>query len=310
MTTHKQLNVGVIGCGFFGGLHAKKHAENPLAKLIGVFDPVSESAQTVAANLDTRAYADIDGLLADVDAVSITAPAAYHYDLAAQALRAGKHVLVEKPIALDVEHADELIALAQDKDVVLQVGHQERYVFEDFGVLGRDIAPTEIRARRAGPFTGRAMDVSAVFDLMIHDLDLIHQVNGSPVKEVSASAKTVHGEFADEVDAHLILEDGCQVRVLASRIADERQRDMRLVYPDGVIEIDFINRTISNTTNAELRADFEGDEESQQILNDPLGYGIRAFVDAARLGHAPRITGGQARRALETAIKITEKCAA
>ncbi len=302
--------MGVIGCGFFGGLHAQKHAENPNANLVGVFDSVPESASALAEKLGVQAYESVDALLADIDAVSITAPAAFHYELAAQALHAGKHALVEKPIALDLAHADELIGLAQEKDVVLQVGHQERYVFEDFGVLKRDVAPTEIRARRCGPFTGRAMDVSAVFDLMIHDLDLIHQVNRSPITDVSATAKTIHGSFPDEVDAQLTMEDGCQVSVLASRIADERQRDMRLVYPDGVIEIDFINRTLSNSTDAELHSVFEGDEESQHILNDPLGYGIRAFVESVRLGHAPKITGGQARRALETALKITESIAA
>lgn len=304
------IRVGVIGCGFFGGLHAQKYSEAEAVDLVGVFDVRAESAQAVAERTSTQVFDNPDTLIDLVDAVSITAPAAYHYDLAKRALERGVHVLVEKPIALQLNHADELIALADSKSLILQVGHQERYVFEDFGVIGRQVSPKEIRARRAGPFTGRAMDVSAVFDLMIHDLDLIHQVSAAEIVAVEATGKTVHGEHADEVDVKLTFADGCEAHILASRIADQRQRDMKIVYPDGVVEIDFVNRTIFNSTPEDLRTDFDGNETSKRIMGDPLGYGIGAFIDAVRNGTPPKVTGQQARRALETAIRITEDLAA
>jgi len=304
------IRVGVIGCGFFGGLHAQKYAEASGVNLVGVFDVSDEAARSVATGASTNVFDTADALIGQVDAVSITAPAAYHYDLAKRALDQNVHVLVEKPIALRLDHADELIALAESRSLILQVGHQERYVFEDFGVIGRQIAPKEIRARRAGPFTGRAMDVSAVFDLMIHDLDLIHQVSEAEIIDVKASGKTVHGEHADEVDVTLTFADGCEAHILASRIADQRQRDMKIVYPDGVVEIDFVNRTIFNSTPEDLRTDFDGDEISKRIMGDPLGYGIGAFIEAVRNGTPPKVTGQQARLALETAIRITEDLAA
>ena len=306
----KTIRVGVIGCGFFGGLHAQKYAVSKDVDLVGVYDVDTDAALAVAEKNATKAFESPDAIIGVVDAVSITTPAAYHFDLAEKCLRNGIHVLVEKPIALRLDHADELISLAESKSLVLQVGHQERYVFEDFGVIGRQIAPSEIRARRAGPFTGRAMDVSAVFDLMIHDLDLIHQVSTAEIVDVRAKGKTVHGEHADEVDVTLTFSDGCEAHILASRIADQRQRDMKIVYPDGVVEIDFVNRTIFNSTPADLRTDFEGNEQSRRIMGDPLGYGIGAFIDAVRNGTPPRVTARQARRALATAIRITEGLAA
>ena len=304
------IRVGVIGCGFFGGLHAQKYAEAPGVELVGVFDVDAEAAGKVAAKTSTQPVETPDELIGRVDAVSITAPAAFHYDLAHLFLSNNIHVLVEKPIALRLDHADTLIALAESQSLVLQVGHQERYVFEDFGVIGRSVAPKEIRARRAGPFSGRAMDVSAVFDLMIHDLDLIHQVSSAEIVDVEATGKTVHGDHADEVDVKLMFADGCEAHVLASRIADERQRDMKIIYPDGVVEIDFVNRTIFNSTPEDLRTDFDGNEQSKKIMGDPLGYGIGAFIDAVRNGTPPRVTGAQARRALATAIRISEDLAA
>jgi len=304
------IRVGVIGCGFFGGLHAQKYAEAAGVDLVGVFDVSADAAQEIAARVSAKTFDSVEALIEQVDTVSITAPAAYHYDLAKRALGQDVHVLVEKPIALQLDHADELIALAESKSLILQVGHQERYVFEDFGVIGRQIAPKEIRARRAGPFTGRAMDVSAVFDLMIHDLDLIHQVSAAEIVSVKASGKTVHGDHADEVDVKLTFADGCEAHILASRIADQRQRDMKIIYPDGVVEIDFVNRTIFNSTPEDLRTDFDGDERSKRIMGDPLGYGIAAFIEAVRHGTPPKVTGRQARLALETAIRITDDLAA
>lgn len=301
----QKIPVGVVGCGFFGKLHAEKYTAAPGAHLAGLYDAGQGIAQMVAEPLGTEVYTRLEDLASCISAVSIAAPARHHYELASFFLRSGVHVLVEKPIALDLAHADELISLAADNNLVLQVGHQERYVFNDFGLLSHHSAPRSIHVSRVGPFTGRALDVSVVFDLMMHDLDLIHQVVSSDIVSVEASGQTVHGEYPDEVEASLIFDNGCVAKLIASRMRKERQREMKLNYHDGVIEIDFTNRWIKNSTNADLQSVFGGHGQNQSIADDPLGYGIGVFLDSIRAGTPTVVTGQDARRALETALMIT-----
>ncbi len=303
----QKIPVGVVGCGFFGALHAEKYAAAPGAQLVGLLDVNAQVAQGLAERQGVEAYARLDDLADRCAAVSIVAPAHCHYELASFFLNAGVHVLVEKPIALSLEHADGMIALAQDNNLVLQVGHQERYVFADFGLLSRDSAPRAIEVCRSGPFTGRALDVSVVFDLMLHDLDLVHQVISGSVVSVEACGHTVHGDYPDEVETKLTFEDGCVASLVASRLSQERQREMKLTYSDGVIEIDFINRWIKNSTNADLKSAFGENAQRGSIADDPLGYGIGVFLDSIRTGAPTVVTGRDARRALETALMITEK---
>ncbi|TNE57740.1 MAG: Gfo/Idh/MocA family oxidoreductase [Alphaproteobacteria bacterium] len=307
----RELKAGVVGAGFFGGLHAKKYASLKGTSLVAVMDANPEAAQKLADELGAKAVSSITEMAEEVDLVSIAAPAVYHYPLAKQALEAGLHVYVEKPIALSVVEADELIRLADANNLLLQVGHQERFVFAAFGLLGRNRTPRRIECHRAGTFTGRAMDVSVVLDLMIHDLDLVHQAAPAPVEKIEAVCKKVHGEHEDEVDARLTLSDGCEVRLFASRIADARKRFMKIDYNDGTVEIDFINRTIKNTTGAELESAFESHEEGlPAIADDPLGHAIGAFTYSVRGGEEPQVSGADARRALATALDIIAACQA
>ncbi len=305
-----RVRVGVVGCGKFGGLHAAKYAEIPHAALTGVADPDDLAAQSLAVTHGSLAFKKPEDLLGRIDAVSITAPATHHYELAALFLREGVHVLVEKPLALELGHADELIALAEDNELVFQVGHQERYVVEDLGILSREVAPSSIESRRAGPFTGRATDVCAVLDLMIHDLDIIHRVIKADVAEIDAEGKAVHGDQPDEVSVRLRFDDGSTANILVSRVSIDKQRDMRLIYPDGVIEIDFLGRRLRNSTNVKLRSNFDLPGEKTGALTDPLGFGIRCFIESVQNGLPPRVSGREARRALETALMITELLAA
>jgi len=305
----EDLRAGVIGAGFFGGIHAKKYAGMAGVKLVAVTDIDGRAATKLAAELDAEAVGSVKDMAGKVDLVSIAAPAVFHYQLAREALDAGIHIYIEKPIALNLDQADDLIRLVEAKGRLLQVGHQERFVFAAFGLLSRNRTPNRIECHRAGPFTGRAMDVSVVLDLMIHDLDLVHQVSPAPVEKLEVAAKCLHGEHEDEVDAVLTLTDGCEVRLFASRMAEARNRFMKLEYDDGTVEIDFINRTLKNTTGAELKSAFDTHKEGlPAIADDPLGHAIGAFVTAVRLGGEPIVTGPDARRALETALQIIEAC--
>ena len=305
----EDLRAGVVGTGFFGGIHAKKYAGMAGVNLVAVTDIDGKAATKLAAELGAEAVSSVKDMAGKVDLVSIAAPAVFHYQLAREALEAGIHTYIEKPIALNLDQADDLIRLAEAKGLLLQVGHQERFVFAAFGLLSRNRTPNRIECHRAGPFTGRAMDVSVVLDLMIHDLDLVHQVSPAPVANLAVSAKCLHGEHEDEVDAVLTLTDGCEIRLFASRMAEARNRFMKLEYDDGTVEIDFINRTLKNTTGAELKSAFDIHKEGlPAIADDPLGHAIGAFVTAVRLGGEPIVTGPDARRALATALQIIEAC--
>ncbi len=298
----ERLKAGVVGAGVFGTFHARKYAEMADVDLVAIIDPDAARAQALADEVKTAAFAELADALPLLDIVTVAAPASFHFSLTKQALEAGKHVLVEKPIALDTEHADQLIELANRKALVLQVGHQERFVFDALGILGRDVAPSKITARRAGPFTGRAMDTSVIMDLMIHDLDLVHQVMPGEIDRVSATSRTIHGDHMDEVTAQLSFANGGAVELHASRIAEGRDRDMALTYPDGVIAIDFVNRNVTNSTPAKLE-DLFGDNKPA-VMADPLGYAVAQFVAAVRNSTQPIVTGQCGRRALETALRI------
>ncbi|MFP4004728.1 MAG: Gfo/Idh/MocA family protein [Alphaproteobacteria bacterium] len=306
-TANEGLRAAVVGAGYFGRIHAGKYASMADVELVTVVDPDLSRARAVAEEFGAEAAAHVSDILGRADVATVAAPAAAHYPTARTLLSAGIHTLVEKPIALDLSHADELIALAARRGCALQVGHQERYVIGQFGILDRDVTPSRIECRRAGPFTGRGLDTSVVMDLMIHDLDLVHQVAPAPVDRVRATGMALHGTLADEANAELVLQDGCAVHLHASRNAKERERSMKLVYPDGEVFIDFVKRTLTNTTGATLVAAFGGENVAGRpaVAGDPVGFGVRRFVDCVRDGETPWISGPCGRRALETALRIT-----
>jgi predicted dehydrogenase len=243
------------------------------------------------------AVSDWRELLGKVDLVSICSPAVTHAAIVHAFLNAGAHVLVEKPIATTVHEAQQLVQLAHETGKVLTVGHQERFVFARTGLLDLAEIPLEITCWRQGPWTGRGDDVSAVLDLMIHDLDLVHTLVPGAVADVKATGLTEYGPFADEVSATVTFASGTKANLLTSRIADERKRGMRAVYADGVVEIDFLTRTVTNTTPRPLGA---------LEMGDPLGESVAGFVRAVRTGTPALVTAPQAARALETALLIEE----
>jgi predicted dehydrogenase len=221
-------------------------------------------------------------------------------------LAAGLHVLMEKPLAATLVEADRLIALAAANGLVLHTGHQERFVMRHMGLFDGDVAPLLVECHRAGPFNPRNTDVSVVLDLMIHDLDLVHQLNAMPVAAVRAEQRSLPHSHSDEVAVEIRLADGMVAKLFASRMADARKRFMRIVYPDGEIYIDFLTREMTNTTPRMLNALGAKSPASEMPCpsSDPLGHGVAQFVDAARTKREPSIRPQEARRALETALSI------
>jgi len=291
------LRAAVVGAGVFGRHHAAKYLHQPQVKLHAIADMSAEARRHVTTHMQVPAVADWRELLGEVDLVSICSPASTHAQIVGAFLKAGAHVLVEKPIATDLDEAEELIALADSRGLVLTVGHQERFVFARSGLLDYEDEPLSVECVRTGPWTGRGTDVSVVLDLMIHDLDLVHRlVPGGPLA-VRAFGRSVHGLLADEVTADLTFENGAQVELVTNRAADLRERFMRVVYPDGEIAIDFLTREVTNTTQRPLQP---------LELHDPLGESVAAFVTAVRGGPSTLVRPEEARRALETALLIED----
>lgn len=296
----RKLRAGVIGNGAFGRHHASKYAAMPGVELVAIADPRADARGQAMVKHGVRAVADWRELLGELDIVSICSPAVTHAPIVRGFLNADTDVLVEKPIAVSLAEADSLIALAEVKNRVLTVGHQERFVFNRTGLLNYEDAPLEVDCWRMGPWSGRGADVSAVLDLMIHDLDLVHCLIPGDVGDVQARSRSGMSHKADDITARVSFENGAQARLHASRISPIRRRGMRAMYEDGVIEIDFVTRQVKNTTGRPL---------SDLHLDDPLGESIAAFVEAARLGAFSLVRPKEARRALETALLIEDAAA-
>lgn len=311
-----RVRTGVVGTGYFGRLHVSKYASIPGSDLVGVFDLNAERAKEVADEFGCAVMESLEDFFGKVDAVSIVAPATQHFPLAKKFLEQGIHVLIEKPIATSLEDADTLIKLAREKQVVIQVGHQERYVFSRFDLPSLVSEPHEVICRRAGPFTGRNVDVSAILDLMIHDLDISHQILRYKPEQVSATARAVHGEHADEIDAVVTTADGKTVRMFASRVGDKLERSVRIICNDREIMIDFANRKFELTEFPDGKgaggarrimdpSEVEGLPVIDELVaQDPLAEEIGGFVNAVATGARPRVSGEDARRALATALAI------
>lgn len=287
-----KIRAGVVGAGVFGGFHAKKYVELDGVEFVGVFDIDQERAAAIG-----RAFPDLAAMLAEVDVVTIATPATYHADAALAALKAGKPVYLEKPIAVTLEDADKIIGEAAKRSLPVAVGHQERVVFQAMGLFDVTEQPRRLEAVRRGTPSPRSQDVSVVLDLMIHDLDLALSLTGAEPIAVEAEGSP------DEVWAEVTFEDGFTAEFRASRIAEARERTMKIDYPAGALAIDFVARTFDNTTGFPLEEGFADTPAGR----DPLGASVREFVDTVRgISPRPLVTGEEATRALDLALAVEQ----
>jgi predicted dehydrogenase len=304
------LRIGVIGAGHFGRFHALKIAASPRATLAGIADLDPARAEKIGAEAGGAPALPLEALFAASDAVVIAAPADAHYDLAERALIAGRHVLVEKPLAATLKQADRLAALAHDTGLVLQVGHLLRYSAEHHAIAARIARPLYIEATRIAPFKPRGTDVSVILDLMIHDLDLVLSLVDSDIESVDAIGAAVSSPFEDIANARVRFANGCVATITASRISLKTERKMRLFSEEGYCSADFVARKLT-MIGREHGIPVPGTEG---FLLDEVGWEDHDVLEAEHaafaascLDGAPVVVDAAAgRRALAAALAVTE----
>ena len=306
------LRAGVIGVGYLGRFHAQKYAALDGVDLVAVVDSDMERAQSVAEEVGTKAYNDYTDIIGLVDLVSIVVPTHLHFEVSKVFFDAGIHILLEKPITRTIEEADELIAIADSKNLVFQVGHLERFnpaVIALDGVLKN---PMFIETHRLSPFKPRGTDVNVVLDLMIHDIDIILNLVKFPVDVVNSVGVPVLSDEVDIANARLQFTNGCVANITASRVSHKAMRRIRIFQPDAYISIDYQTRQIGV-----FRKGGEGVpvpmipnvtmQETTFSEGDTLLAEIQAFVRSVRDGLPPVVSGHDGKRALEAALWITRK---
>ncbi|MCC6510132.1 MAG: Gfo/Idh/MocA family oxidoreductase [Pirellulaceae bacterium] len=234
-----KLKVAIIGAGHLGRIHARLAKGNEQLEVVGVVEPAAAARTTVASELELPTFEDYRSLIGQMEAAIIATPTIYHYDVASELLRAGVHVLVEKPLASTPDQADRLVQIARRHDLVLQVGHVERFNPSWTAVQAHLGAPKYIDCVRAGAYSGRSTDIGVVHDLMIHDIDLVLSLVRSPVTSVSACGLSLLGQREDLAEARVTFANGCIANFKASRVSLEATRRMSVFTTTSMAEIDF-----------------------------------------------------------------------
>ncbi|MFP6689227.1 MAG: Gfo/Idh/MocA family oxidoreductase [Alphaproteobacteria bacterium] len=306
--------MGVAGVGHFGKFHAAKIAASPAADLVAVADSDGERARDVAALYGVSGFADPRDMAGLIDAVTIAVPTKAHFEVAQCFFDAGVHVLLEKPITDNLDDARRLVALAEEKNLVLQIGHLPRFSGAAEFLRRHLDNPLFIESLRIAPFKPRGTDVSVVLDLMIHDLDFILSLVRVPIASIDAAGAPVFSDSEDIANARVKFENGCIANITASRISLKTERQMRIFQSDAYIAIDFDKRKtrIVGKKNAGPIAginDVQMEEESYEEV-DELEREIEAFIAAVQGGTPPVVSGQDGLRALEAALSVTDSLSA
>lgn len=299
-----KLRVGVVGVGHIGKNHARLYAELPTAEFAAIYDTDPSKAEQLAREFGTVAVDSLEEFSRRVDAASVATPTSSHFEVARQLLDAGKHLLIEKPIAENPQHASELAERAAARQLVLQVGHVERFNPVLGALEARLTHPRFIEAHRLSPYPNRSTDIGVVLDLMIHDLEIILHLVRSPVQTIDAVGVPVLSRGEDIANARLRFENGCVANITSSRISPERMRKIRVFQEDAYLSLDYQNQSgeiYRRTATGIAREEVEIERE------EPLKQQLASFIECAATGRAPKVSGFQAAAALELAVEITKR---
>lgn len=236
------LRVGVLGAGHLGKIHLRLLREIPQFDIVGFYDPDDVMAAQANDQFGVKRFDRVEDLLDSVDCVDIVTPTLSHFDCAAQALKRGKHIFIEKPMTNSIEEARQLMELVEEADVKAQVGHVERFNPAFLAVKDLGLAPMFIESHRLAQFNPRGTDVPVILDLMVHDIDIVLSVVKANVRHISASGVTIVSNTPDIANARIEFDNGCVANLTASRISLKQMRKMRLFQQDAYISIDFLNK--------------------------------------------------------------------
>ena len=305
----EKISVGVVGVGYAGGYHAEKYAASGKAELVGVVDIDRDRALEIGGKLGVASATDYRELFGKVRCVSVAVPTRLHYEVSRDFFAAGIDVLVEKPIAATLEEGRELVALAAEKGCVLQVGHLERFnpAIRRLENIIRE--PKFVECHRLAPFVERGTDVDVVFDLMIHDIDVIASLVRSPVKQVEAVGVPVLTDKPDIANARITFANGCIANITSSRVSMKRERKVRFFQPDAYISIDYDQKRAQIYRKPEKGKgwlDIRG--ETVEIKDgDALADEIDSFLQAVSSRSRPLVSGEEGLTALEIASMISDQ---
>lgn len=300
----RKLRVGVVGVGHIGKNHARLYSELPNAEFSAIYDTDAAKATQLGQEFGVLIATSLEDFAQRVDAASVATPTSTHFEVARSLLAAGKHLLIEKPITENPQHATELAQLAAAQQLVLQVGHVERFNPVLSALEERLTHPRFIEAHRLSPYPNRSTDIGVVLDLMIHDLEIILHLVRSPVQTIDAVGVPVLSRGEDIANARLRFEDGCVANITSSRISPERMRKIRVFQEDAYLSLDYQTQTgeIYRRTATGIAR-----EEVPIEREEPLKQQLAAFLECAATGRAPKVSGFQATAALELAVEITNR---
>ena len=305
--TESATTTAVIGVGYLGKFHAEKYAASPKANLVAVVDTDQDRAREIGAPLGAEILTDYRELFGRVQCVSVAVPTRFHFQVARDFIAAGIDVLVEKPLTADIADARVLVAAAKAKNVILQVGHLERFNPAIRQLEGVIKEPKFVECHRLAPFVERGTDVDVVLDLMIHDIDVISSLVRSPVERMEAVGVPVLTDKPDIANARIKFANGCIANVTSSRVSIKRERKIRIFQPDAYISIDYDQRRAQIYHKPAPGAGWLGIRaENIEIKDgDALADEIDSFLDCVRTRAMPLVDGDEGLRALEIASMIS-----
>ena len=321
----KSLNIGLTGCGHLGKIHCR--LINEIAKInsnvtfTGVYDSDSAVTEAISKEYSIKAYRSLNEILAEVDALVIVTPTSTHFEIAQKALEKDINIFIEKPVTSSLKEAEELIKMAEGKKIKIQVGHVERFNPALVALEKFEMKPRFIESHRLAQFNPRGTDVSVIQDLMIHDIDVILHLAGSPVKKIDANGVAVISDEIDIANARLTLENGCVANLTSSRISLKKMRKMRIFQSNAYISVDFLNnksevfRLTDNDTKSEgmsfpisdtKKIIYEEPKPENAGTINPIKNELESFIDSILNDKSVKVTLNAGKEAVEVADKIIE----
>ena len=302
--------LGVIGVGHLGQHHARVYTEILGTQLVGVVDQSESRASVIGETLGVPFYTNIDEFIqkARPEAVSVVVPTSLHYEVAKKALLSGIHVLIEKPVTTTVREAEELLRIAEKYDLVLQVGHIERFnsAIQYISKIIHD--PVFLQSRRLGPYSTRINDVGVVLDLMIHDIDIIMSLVKSDIREISAMGRCLRSDHEDLATAQMSFENGSIAHIHVSRVSERRLRQLEISEPQRYVTVNYETQDVSiHRCVKEDNSLIEVIEHPVFPKSEPLKLELQHFVSCVREGKQPLVGGSDGKRALEVAISVLKQ---